>query len=213
MKRLCLVGHLVHAASDDGPSAAQQRLSEVLEEINLERERNRLIAPLTIMAKDRFEAAFGAAERLWPVIFRIESHLHPISIRWAIAVGDLEMLPTPDQVSGIDGPACHLAREAIETVNRAGGCYRLAGLPESDLPLIDSCLDLIAHQRRRWTLNRLMIFRYLLSGYSIPEVTRLVALKDQQAVNQRIEEGALMPIAAVFHDLSRRLDQCLSAHD
>jgi len=62
---------------------------------------------------DEFQAVFSGAQNIWSCIFVIESALHPVRFRFGLGVGGIDTAINRKQSIGMDGPAFHLAREAV----------------------------------------------------------------------------------------------------
>ncbi len=210
MKCITVIGDIEDSRQVSGRASVQERLNEVLKQLNTESDRYEIASPFTITLGDEFQAVFSGAEHLWESLFIIECQLHPVKVRFSVGCGELVTPINTERAIGMDGEAFYRARDGIERLKKSGHLYQVTGLPAEVSVLAENSLNLISEQRRKWNLNRLMIFRYLLSGYPVKKITPMVDLQGQSGVYKNIDDGALMPIANILGDLSDKLNRMIS---
>ena len=213
MNCITLIGDIVESRQLQDRAEVQDRLVEVLSELNQAADELAITSPFTVTLGDEFQAVFSQADHLWRCLFKIECRLYPVQVRFSIGCGDLVTPINPDSAIGMDGSAFYRSREGINLLKQNGHLYRVGGLNKDTDMLIQNTLNLISEHRRKWNLNRLQIFYYLLAGYAVKDITPKVNLKGQSGVYKNIDDGVLIPIRNILQDLAQRMNRTLVAHE
>lgn len=125
-----------------------------------------IVSPYTITLGDEFQAVYRTADGLFRHLFRIRSCIMPVRVRFSIALGPLDTDINPDQAIGMDGPAFHLARDAMEQLKKDTGILRISA-PENQLPpIVGPLVHLLSAETESWNANRLSIIHRMLAGLS-----------------------------------------------
>lgn len=203
-----LIGDVVQSRAVENRREVQRRFAAVCAELNTEGARLGLVAPFTVTLGDEFQAVFANAERLWECIFRMEAALAPVGIRFAIGVGEISTDIQRDTALGMDGPAFHHARAAMDVLKKQDTRYRVGGLGEEG-DFINATLALIAYNRVKWRAPRVLTLASLLQGKTVKEIC-LLTHSSEQAVYRNIRDGALETVVTLLAGIARQLQQALA---
>ncbi len=182
----------------------QERLHRTLEGVN--REHPHLLSPFTITLGDEFQAVYGRADRLFRDLWYIRAGIFPHQVRFAVGIGRLETPINPRQAIGMDGPAFHHARTAMEQLKRSEDFLILAGEQIPYLELANQSLRLVSHLSRQWSENRLQIFLWYLDELPVREMAARMGIS-VVAVYKNINAGALEVLRALQREIVHLLNQ------
>jgi hypothetical protein len=202
-----LIGDFVQSRNLANRAEVQRDFVAVCAELNKERDRLGLVSPLTITLGDEFQAVFGDVSRLWECIVRIEASMEPVAIRFAVGLGTITTDIQHDTALGMDGPAFHAARAAMEHLKKGDARYRLGGLGQ-DEAFINATLELIAHNRVKWRTPRVVTLANVLQGKTVKEISQ-VTRSTEQAVYRNIRDGELEAIISIFSSITAKMAQVL----
>lgn len=200
MNYLVLIGDLKKSKGVADRNRVQAHLRDACTGLNDRMKNLHLVSPFTVTLGDEFQAVFSSPKSVWPGIFEIESRLRPVRVRFGMGVGAIDTEINPAMAIGMDGPAFHLARDAISSLKEEGENYRVLGLKNAQT-LANQALDLVSHIRDGWRDNRVAIFSFLLNGMSVTQMADKLAITEQ-AVYKNINEGRLETIQGIFRGLN-----------
>jgi len=141
---------------------------------------------------------YHCADPLFLHIRQVQAALHPLPLRFGIGWGALTTALNTRQAIGMDGPAFHNARAALEHLKADHGCFRVQG-PDTGgraSKLINPSLDLVAHEMRGWKQRRFDILCRLKSGQKYNEIADALGISSS-AFYKNVEAGALDTIIAI----------------
>lgn len=209
MNYIALIGDIRQSKELAERQQIQQRLREACDELNRRTNELGLVSPFTVTLGDEFQALFAHAAGLWRCIFRIESLLRPVRLRYGVGVGAIDTEINRASAIGMDGPAFHRAREAVDSLRQDGGSYRVLGLGEAQ-PLARHALDLVSHHRDGWRDNRVDIFSFLLAQIGVAQMAGALDISEQ-AVYKNIRKGRLESIMGICDGVGALLDAATGA--
>jgi hypothetical protein len=211
MAYLALIGDIKQSRLLPNRVVVQERLEWVCDHLNADAESLGLVSPLTVTLGDEFQALFRSARALWQVVFAVESALQgdddsepEVAMRFGVGIGNLSTPLNSTAAIGMDGPAFHRAREAIETLKRDDRRYRVEGL-QQEAGLARHMLDYISNQRTGWRRNRVRVFSRLLAGETPAATAAVIGISDR-AVYKNIRHGDLETLASVLTELASVID-------
>ncbi|MES2625797.1 MAG: SatD family protein [Pseudomonadota bacterium] len=208
MLYVALIGDVVQSRNLANRSEVQRQFTEVCAALNQERDVLGLVSPLTITLGDEFQAVFGDAGRLWECILRIEAALEPVAIRFSIGVGKIDTDIQHDTALGMDGPAFHSARAAMEQLKKGDARYRLKGLGD-DENFINAALELIAHNRVKWRTPRVVTLANILQGKTVKQISQVTG-STEQAIYRNIRDGELDAIISLLTGITEKINHVLN---
>ncbi len=206
---IAVIGEIRDAAALADRRETMERLRAACARLNQWREPLGLAALFTLTVSDEFQALLTHARGIWHSVFAIEAALQPVRLRFGIGVGAVESKIDPAAAVGLDGPALHRAREALDALRADGGSYRVLGLDRAEA-LARHALDLVSHERGRWNANRVDIFSMLLNGKSAAHMANALGISEQ-AVYKSIRQGRLETVQGVCRAVGGLLDAALRA--
>jgi len=181
---IAVIGDLVASRELPKRDEVQRLLSESLASLS---ERNRaIVSPYTITLGDEFQAVYCSATGLFLDLFTILRALHPVRARFALGVGPLTTPINPEQSLGMDGPAFHWSRSAMDRLKEQfsrktrPGLFLMEG-EQHEFRLVNPSLLLISHICSRWKRNRLRVLELLMRGWQVDRIAEDLHVS-QQAV-------------------------------
>jgi len=189
-----VIGDLIRSKKIAARAEVQRRLRKTLEKIN-RTYHDSILARLMVTRGDEFEGVLEDAKACYVVFEDIERELHPIRIRGGIGVGRIDT-EFSEIATEMDGPAFHLAREALARVKgKKSGLLVCSGDQEIDKPL-NSILSLFWAVKGGWTERQREVANFYLShgapthaevaehfGVSQPAITKILSAAHLEAVN------------------------------
>lgn len=112
-----IIGDLVASRSYENRFHVQEKLKDVLNEINREYP-NEIRADFLITLGDEFQGLLTQPLHLFPIIDKIRFSMYPVRIRIGIGIGDINTQINRSQAIGADGPAYYHARKMIEEIRK-----------------------------------------------------------------------------------------------
>ncbi len=211
MSRLIvLIGDLVASRALADRGLVQQRLSAALADANARP--SSIASPYTITLGDEFQAVLRRPDRVFRDAVAIQATLHPVQVRFSLAVGPLATPVNPDQALGMDGPAFHAARAGIDALKQRGGRYRIDILDPDVADLANAALGVIAHAMDKWQTRRFRVLSALQTNTPIAAIALQLGVSEQ-AVYKNISDGDLHDTLATFDAISRLMERALQAQE
>jgi len=209
MQYLAIIGDIVASRQLPRRQEVQGRLATLLRRVS--QDNPALASPYTITLGDEFQAVYRQADTLFVDIVTILQEVHPVQVRFAVGVGELATGLNRKQALGMDGPAFHRARAAIEELKKSGYFLRLQGAPADESGadpwrLINHSLNLVSHRVDAWSRNRLRILQGLLAGKSVGALEKALRISNV-AVYKNINAGALDEVRGLCEDITAFLNR------
>jgi SatD family protein len=206
MRVIALIGDLVDSRRISRRDVFQRQLAKVLAKTS--HGARRVASPYTITLGDEFQAVYRGADSLFADLIGILAEIHPIRARFVVGVGELTTRVNPVRALGMDGPAFHQARAGLSALKAKGGLIRIAGRRDDPWALANHVLDLLSHQVKGWSRNRLLVLSGRLRGMSAGEIEAGLTIS-RVAVYKNIRAAALDDVVGICHELTRALNQAL----
>lgn len=206
MSLLVLIGDLVASRETSDRQAVQDRLRAALDECNADH--TAIASPYTITLGDEFQAVLDNGERAFKDAVWIQAVVHPVLVRYSIALGELSTKVNPDQAIGMDGPAFHEARAGIEDLRQSNTLFRIQGLPANLSDVVAPSLNLVSHEFSKWQSRRFHILAAIQRHEPIADIARCLSISEQ-AVYKNIGEGRLRDVSELFEALGRSMNDVL----
>lgn len=201
MSYLALIGDICGSRKVADRAKLQQTLASALAHANTVYH-DALASPLTITLGDEFQALFTEPGVVWELIGGLQRSLRPVDVRFGLGIGALETPLNPQAALGMDGPAFHLARDAVNQLKADDGFYRLEGLPGH--ALINGSLALIAKLQKTWQDNRFAVYHDYLRGVAVPNTAGELGIS-KTAVYKNINEGLLEDMASIQRAIAEQM--------
>lgn len=206
MTVICVIGDLVGSRKVRDRSNLQTRLGATLAEINAAHAAH-LASPGTITLGDEYQAVYRGADTLFQDFWTLLRRLHPARIRFSVGVGPLSTPINPVQAIGMDGPAFHVARAAMnEGFKHSRELFHIDHA-EKEVPLwIPAGLALISHEVLSWKANRFDVFLSYLAGQPARDMAEAMSVSPT-AIYKNIQAGAMEPIAGLTQAITHWLQE------
>ncbi len=113
----------------------------------------------TMKGIDEFGGVLRDFGSVYRVIRTLQERLHPVKVRFAISVDEVDVNPGESRIGQMDGPALHAGTRVLETVDRTD--MRFGVHPDEDLldPVVVDQVNLLLFAKERWTERQLEIAR------------------------------------------------------
>jgi hypothetical protein len=166
-----------------------------------------LLSPCTITLGDEYQAVYRDADTLFQDAWLVLEKVYPEKVRFSLGLGTLTTPVNPEQAIGMDGPAFHAAREAMQPAfKRSGDLFRLSQADGPVAPWIGPALTLVSHEAYHWKQHRFTVFQRFLSGAD-PKTIAQEADITTTAVYKNIQSGALVAMRDLLHEMTRWINQ------
>ena len=154
MNYIVLIGDIENSRGITNREAFQKNFNQALKTVQ-ETFQRLIVSPLTITLGDEFQTVLNDASGLFDLTTKIEILLEQTTFRFGIGLGGIVTEINHENAIGMDGPAFHNARRAIEKARQEQKRYGLctAGEP-ADLSLL---LDWINASTARWSIQKKQI--------------------------------------------------------
>jgi predicted DNA-binding protein YlxM (UPF0122 family) len=182
---IAVIGDIVGSKQMPRPERGhvQRQLEELLSRIN-KRYAKAIGARFLVTLGDEFQGVLKQSDIIPDLIWDIEGGLAKADVRIGIGYGTINP-PLKKVALGMDGPAFHAARAAIEEARKRktrGG--RFLGFGQAEDLLLNSLAALLRRQRATLTENQLVALGFLRQGYSQSRIAETLGIT-KQAVNSR----------------------------
>lgn len=206
MQVMALIGDVVASRAVPQRAVLQRQLQAALAAAG--RRAQGVASPYTLTLGDEFQAVYRRAATVFADIVGIMADVHPVQVRFALGVGPLATRLNPRQALGMDGPAFHHARAALQALKADGRLLRIAGGAGGDWALANRTLNLCSHQMEGWTRNRLAILAGLLRERRPDAIGAELGISTV-AVYKNINAAALHDMVGVCRELAGALDAAM----
>lgn len=151
-----LIGDVVGSRDLPDRAALQRRLQDSVRGLSQELGES-FTAPLKLTAGDEVQALLARPHALVDIMVHLADEIHPVRMVWGLGRGPLDTDPA-DDVSVLDGPCLHRARDAVDRGKAEGRWLVVHGVEEPHEQVLEALMSLLAAIREGWTETR---FRYV----------------------------------------------------
>ncbi len=198
-----VIGDVVGSRHLPNRGSFQQLFFQALDTVNGEF-RTHLVSRLTVTLGDEFQGVLGTPVPSFRMIARIQDLLRPVPLRFGVGLGEIVTEVRPEAV-GMDGPAFHRAREALEEARELGGSrVRIRGGQGSFAVVVNALLGLMWLQRERWSPEQRRVVELVTGGLSQRKVARRLAMTESN-VSQLLKRARLLEMREADQALERLL--------
>lgn len=165
----------------------QERLTGLLEELNADVE-DALLARFTVTLGDEFQGLLRRPEAIVEVLWRLRRELPSLRLWTGVGRGELDT-PLKEQAIGMDGPAFHHARRAVERAREErvhGGVF--VGF-DADDEVLTGLARLLDHHRHALTAPQLEAADQVRAGRKQSEIADEFGVT-RQAISKRLKSAA-----------------------
>lgn len=190
-----LLADVVHSRDIERRADFESRLAATFESLNREKS-DVLATPLSPMkGLDEFGCVLTAVAPVVDVILGILNATHPVSVRFAVANGGIDVGLGRDTVAEMDGPAFHRASELLEQLKEND--LRVAVDTGSSVDaLAATSLNFLTLQRMSLTSRQLEVVRAYDRHGTQPDAANELDIS-QQAVSKTLRDVDYRRLAAL----------------
>lgn len=207
MSHLILIGDIIASKEITDRLNFQKKFADVLSRPN-KTYYNSMISPLTPTIGDEFQAVLWEATNLFNIISLIERNLPEISLRYGIGMGKIDTEINSESAIGMDGPAFHYARTAVETARRGKKIYHFNCDDQNLKDRINVMLDWLDIALKKWTQQRKEIFFQYNEKRTQSEIAQNMGIT-QPAVSQNVSDKAFKQVAVTQQVVENELNYFL----
>ena len=183
-KYLVLIGDMVRSKALSDRSRIQRSFNDVLQEAQTKYGKD-FISPLTLTIGDEFQAVLENPGNLFSLFTFIEINLEGVHFRYGLGLGGIDTDINHRQAIGMDGPAFHRARSAIEQAKKNKQRFYFKSGRTSQDERINTLLSWVDYAVKRWNIQRKKIFYYFCENRTQKEIADSLNIS-QPAVSQNI---------------------------
>lgn len=110
---IAVIGDLVASKQLKDRKAAQEKLSSILDDINIKYNED-IASKFMITLGDEFQGLLQNGNHTFEIVEKIGREMYPIKIRFGLGVGKITTSIDPELPLGADGPAYYNARKMID---------------------------------------------------------------------------------------------------
>lgn len=159
-KYLAITGDLRHSRQAEDRAELQRNLIRAIDSLNeYHGIRSGFAAPLAMTAGDAVQCLVRHPEVAVEVIHRLSEAARPSEFTFGFGFGPIST-DLNENVALIDGPAFHMAREALEQARSDDAWAAARGSEGADAP-ITAIMYLMGAVRRRWTDRQVEFIRQM----------------------------------------------------
>lgn len=152
-----LTGDVVSSRELEDRAGVQRSLRTVVEELNEELDAA-LATPLKLIAGDEVQGLLDDPGAAVDVVTRVADRLHPVGVAWGLGRGPIST-DWAEDVSILDGPCLHRAREAVEIAASEGRWLVARGFEPPHGGILSTLFDLTWTLRASWTETQMKYVR------------------------------------------------------
>lgn len=153
-----------------------------------------IVSPFTVTIGDEFQVLLRRVKTAPEVIDTVIREMAPIALVFGVGIGDISTDINREMAIGMDGPAFHAARKAVEQAKRKkpGVIYRTA-LPEvgPGMDMMNSLQYFIESCSKKRTKRQKQVLELLGKGLTQEEIAQRLQITQQSVSN--IINWAYMP--------------------
>lgn len=207
MSHIVLIGDIIASKEINDRLNFQKNFTHVLKKPN-KTYYNSMISPLTLTIGDEFQTVLWEATNLFNIINLIERDIPEISLRYGIGLGKIDTEINPQSAIGMDGPAFHFARTAVETARREQKIYHFNCDDPNFRDRINVMLDWLGITLKKWTPQRKEIFYQYQERKTQREIAQNLGIT-QPAVSQNVSDKAFKHVAVTQAIIEQELNYIL----
>ncbi len=181
---LVIIGDIVHSRSLQNRYRLQTQFEQHLKEVQSKYNKD-CVSPLTLTIGDEFQTVLQTTGRMFAMLQAIEISTKEFAMRFGFGAGGINTAINRKRAIGMDGPAFHSARQAIEEAKRMGYNYYFNGGDETNERRINILLEWIGVTWQRWTYEKKKILHYNRQGWTQQKIAKELSMS-QSAISQHI---------------------------
>ena len=208
-KYLVLIGDMVRSKAQRDRHSLQRSFNEVLREAQKKYGKT-FISPLTLTIGDEFQAVLEGSDDLFSLFTFIETRLGSVHFRYGLGLGGIDTDINSQQAIGMDGPAFHRARAAIERARQEERRFCFQSGHTGQEERINTLLSWVDYAIKRWNTQRKKIFFYHCEKYAQKEIAARLNIS-QPAVSQNITAEIFQLTERTVNLIQREIEEMIQS--
>lgn len=197
---VAVIGDITGSRRIRDRAGVQRRLQQEVAALNAGSAAS-LAAPLKVVAGDEVQGLLVDPGAAVEVVVRLADALHPVGVSWGLGRGQLTTDLEAD-VSVLDGPCFHNARNALSAAARERTWLSAAGFPEPHNEVVTALFRLMWAIRSRWTETQVRYVRAARGRLQQEAAEQLAVTK--QSVSKTLDAAQFAQVQA-GEEAARRL--------
>lgn len=197
-----IIGDIVGSRKLPDRHDVQKKFQAMAEKANLQYGSD-IVSPFTVTIGDEFQVLLKSVQVAPKVIDNVIREMTPIELVFGVGIGSIVTDINPELAIGMDGPAFHFARKAIEQAKKKKPkiVYRsdFAGMD-----MINSLLYFIESCSTRRTKRQKQVLELLNQDFTQEEIADNLHIK-QQSVSDIISSSYMYEVTAARRSISTYL--------
>jgi len=191
MKYFVLIGDIVESREIPQRSIFKESFKAAIDDLNTQFSRD-LISPFTVTLGDEFQAVLHDTSQLFIMIHQLQLRFGQKLIRFALGCGGIETEINRENAIGMDGPAFHHARRAMEQA-KANNRHLFYSGDDLHAALANQLLGWIDLTCDRWKKERLNILYLYRKGANQRQIAQKLKMT-QPAVSQNLNSPGVRAV-------------------
>ena len=183
-----IIGDMVGSRAIRERQKVQEAFQQALQQVQQEYEQE-IVSPLTLTIGDEFQTVLSKANRFFAMINRLEEHLPEIRFRYGLGVGTISTALNRKAAIGMDGPAFHFARQALEQARQYQRRFVFACARPEVAKRVDLLFNWIDVVTSTWSKEKHRILRLSQLRLTQKAIAEIIGIS-QPAVSQHISQPA-----------------------
>lgn len=185
---LVIIGDIIGSRGIKNRKEVQQKFINTLNKSSVSHETS-VVSPLTLTIGDEFQVVLSDSEMLFDTLYQIESSMEGISLRYGFGLGGIDTEINRESAIGMDGPAFHYARNAVETARSMNKIYVFRCTDKSAEARINMLLDWLNVTTTKWNIQKKSILFYYRKHWTQTKIAGKIGIT-QPAVSQHLKDPA-----------------------
>ncbi len=181
-----IIGDMVQSRTLENRHKVQQNFERALFKVQSAFVKS-VVSPFTLTIGDEFQAVLKDTHEFFAMINLLENSLPDIRFRYGLGVGEIQTAINRKAAIGMDGPAFHFAREALEQARNEKRKFVLRCEPFFVQRRIDLLFHWIDVSTANWSKEKQMILRLTQNQLTQKEIARAIGIS-QPAVSQHVRQ-------------------------
>ena len=209
MDYFAIIGDIVNSRKLTDRANIQKKFKFAVDKVK-EEYRTSTVSPATVTIGDEFQAVLRSSSELFDLLYEMDHSLNAVPLRYGFGIGAIDTEINYLAAIGMDGPAFHHAREAVEIARKSKRRYAIRcsdKLAEDRLNILFNWIDITM---KRWTVDKHAILYYYKQGYKQTEIAEMVRMS-QSAVSQHINTPSFQLIIRTQEQIQREINILLGS--
>ncbi len=211
MKYLAVIGDIINSRKLANRAKMQKEFESAVDMVR-EEYRNSCVSPATVTIGDEFQALLKNSSELFDLLYQMDHSLQRVPLRYGLGIGTIDTEINYMAAIGMDGPAFHNARAAVEFARKTKMRYAIRcsdSLAEARLNIMFNWLDVTM---KKWTVDKHVILFYFKKGFKQTEIAEMVRMS-QPAISQHINTPSFKLVIQTQKQIQREVNALLGNED